>query len=200
MDLTGNVIEANMWANAKLKANIAALDTSLAFANNIGFCQVLINDIIVMQRTRSPEQMRIIGFDETNSLILVERGVNNTVPQDWTRGTPIRIFRIMNGTAMSELIYEDVTEVDGSVNCNVLSDSFLVYEWNVNDTCAPGCYSFEFKVIKMSDTPIPIPSVTPPCFLGVGVDWVRRFPTCKEFIVQVCDSPTAEIGMPISTT
>lgn len=200
MDLTGLVIEANMWASAKLKQTILPLDEKLAFADNIGFCQVLVNDVIVMQRTRSPEQMRITGFDETNNFIFVERGFNGTVPQKWAKGTAMRIFRIMNGAAMSEMLYEDVTNVDGSVDCNVLSESLLVYEWNVTDVCAPGCYSFEFKVLKMSDAPVVVPSVIPACYLGAGVEWARRFPTCGEFVVKVCDTPTSELGIPISTT
>ncbi len=200
MDLTGLVVEANMWANAKLKKDITALDTSLALADNIGFCQIMQNDIILMERTRAPEEMRITGFDETNNLIFVERGYNGTVPQSWKRGTPMKIFRFMNAPALSEMLYDDETQVDGTVNCNVLTDSFLVYEWNVNDTCVPGCFSFEFKVIKMSDSPPVIPSVTPACYLGVGVEWTRRFPNCGEFLVKVCNSPTSETFIPPSTT
>ena len=199
IDLTGLVIEANMWANAKLKRNISALDTSLALADNIGFCQILPNDIILMDRARAPEQMRIIGFNEDCSLVFIERGFNGTVPQCWKRGTSMRIFRIMNAPALSELVYEDVTQVDGTVDCNVLSDSFLVYEWNVNDTCINGCFSFEFKVIKMSDGPVNVPSIFPNCYLGVGIEWTRRFPPCGEFLIKICESPTSESFIPPST-
>jgi hypothetical protein len=200
MDLTGLVIEASMWANAKLKNTITAMDTALAFANNIGFCQILPNDIILMDRPRSPEQMRIVGFDEINSLVFVERGFNGTVPQAWGKGQLMRIFRFMNAPAMAEMLFDDITNVDGTVDCNALTESFLVYEWNVNDTCIPGCFSFEFKVLKMSSGPVSVPSVTPMCFLGVGVEWTRRFPNCGEFIIKVCDSPTSEIIIPPSTT
>lgn len=199
MDLTGLVVEASMWANAKLKNNIGPLDTSLQLVNNIGFCQILPNDIILMDRSRSGEQMRITGFDEVNSLIFVERGYNGTVPQNWNRGQKMRIFRFMNSPAMAEMTFDDVTQVDGTIDCNVLTDSYLVYEWNVNDTCVPGCFSFEFKVIKMSSGPIVVPSVIPNCFLGVGVEWTRRFPNCGEFLVKVCHSPTAEVIIPPST-
>jgi hypothetical protein len=200
IDLTGLVVEANMWANAKLKNNITALDTSLSLANNIGFCQILPNDIILMDRPRGAEQMRIIGFDETNNLVFVERGFNGTVPQDWNRGQTMRIFRFMNAPALAEMLFDDVTQVDGSVDCNVLVESLLVYEWNVNDVCIPGCFSFEFKVLKMSSGPVSVPSVIPNCFLGVGVEWTRRFPNCGEFIIRICDSPTAEVIIPPSTT
>lgn len=200
MDLTGLVVEANMWANSKLKSNITALDTSLTLANNIGYCQILPNDIILMDRARSPEQMRITGFDETKSLVFVERGYNGTVPQAWNRGQIMRIFRFMNAPGMAEMLFDDVTQVDGTVDCNVLVESLLVYEWNVNDTCIGGCFSFEFKVLKMSTGPIIVPSVIPMCFLGVGVEWTRRFPNCGEFIIKVCDSPTSEVSIPPSTT
>jgi hypothetical protein len=199
LDLTGLVVEANMWANAKLKNNMAALDTSLSLANNIGFCQILVNDVILMDRSRSPEQMLITGFDETDNLIFVQRGYNNTTPQNWKRGTSMKIFRFMNAPALSELIFDDETQVDGTVNCNVLADSLLVYEWSANDTCVPGCFSFEFKVIKMTSTTPVIPSVIPACFSGIGVEWVRRFPACGEFLIKVCESPTAESFSPPST-
>lgn len=199
IDLTGLVIEANMWADAKLKSNITALDTSLALADNIGFCQILPNDIILMNNVRSPEQMRITGFDEVNSLVFVERGLNGTTPQAWKRGSSMRIFRIMNGPAMSEMVYDNTTNVDGTVNCNVLEESILVYEWGVNDTCIPGCFHFEFKVLKMSG-PIVVPSVTQLCFLGIGVEWTRRFPVCGDLLIKICDTPTTETFIQPSTT
>lgn len=200
IDLTGLVIEANMWANAKLKNNITALSTSLSLANNIGFCQILPNDIILMDRSRSPEQMIITGFDETNSLVFVERGYNGTVPQNWNRGQAMRIFRFMNAPGISEMVYDDITQVDGTVDCNVLVGSFLIYEWDINDTCVPGCFSFEFKTIKISSGPISIPSMIPNCFLGLGVEWTRRFPNCGELLIKVCESPTTEIVTLPSTT
>lgn len=199
MDLTGLVIEANMWANAKLKSNITALDTSLALADNVGFCQILPNDIILMNNVRSPEQMRITGFDEANSLVFVERGFNGTTPQAWKKGSVMRIFRIMNGSAMSEMVYDNTTNVDGTVNCNVLEESVLIYEWGVNDTCIGGCFHFEFKVLKMSG-PIVVPSVTQLCFLGIGVEWTRRFPACDDLLIKICDTPTTETFIQPSTT
>ena len=199
IDLTGLVIEANMWADAKLKTNIVALDTSLALADNIGFCQILPNDIILVNNVRSPEQMRIVGFDEVGSLVFVERGYNGTTPQAWKKGTPLRIFRIINGAALSEMVYDNITQVDGSVQCNVLIESDLIYEWSVNDTCAAGCFHFEFKVLKMSP-PVIVPSVATLCFLGIGVEWTRRFPNCGDWWIQICDTPTTETYTQPSTT
>ena len=199
VDFTGLVIEANMWANAKLKTNITALTTSISFADNIGFQQVLTNDIILLNRARNPEQMRVVGFDEDNSLVIVERGVNNTIPSDWKKGTCLNIFRIMNAPALSELVYDDITQVDGTIDCNQLMESNLVYEWDQYGTCTQGCYWFEFKVLKMSSD-IVIPSVIPTCFLGVGVEWTRRYPSCNSLLIKICDSNTVEIVTPLSTT
>lgn len=199
MDFTGLVIEANMWVNAKLKTNITELDTTIALADNVGFNEILPNDIIVMNRARSPEHMRIIGFDETQKLIFVERGFNNTMPSAWKKGSVMQIFRIMNGSAQAEMIYEDIQQVDGTTLCNQLVSSFLVYEWTINDTCVAGCFFFEFKVLKMSSI-VEVPSVTPLCFAGVGVEWTRRFPVCDSFTIKVCDSPTGETFTPPSTT
>jgi hypothetical protein len=199
INFTGLVIEVNMWIETKLKSNITEMDASLALAGNVGFEQILPNDIILMNKARTPEQMRILGFDETQNLIFVERGYNNTVPQNWKKNTPMQIFRIINGPAQSEMVFDDVPQVDGTTLCNQLIESFLVYEWNANDTCVSGCFFFEFKVLKMS-ADIVVPSVTPLCFSGVGVEWVRRFPTCDAFVIKICDTPTSESFVPPSTT
>lgn len=194
MDLTGNyVVEANMWACAKFKKDVTDSDTSFQLADNIGFPQALVNDIIVVDRVRSPEHMKVVGFDETNKFIEVERAYNGTEASAWKRGTSMRIFRLMSATAISEMIYENIEQLDGTVLTNQLVASYLVYEWTANDTCTPGCYRFEFKLLKMTDGTIVIPSTTPLCHSGIGVDWVRRFPVCGEFLIQVCNSPTAEL-------
>ena len=192
MDLTGLVLEANMWLCAKFKANVADNDTTFSLADNIGFEQILVGDIIIPDRVRSPEHMRVIGFDEDAKTIEVERGYNDTIPSAWKKGTPMRIFRILNAPAVTEMKYEDITQVDGCVLHDQLVESFLIYEWNANDTCVPGCFWFEFKLLKMATGPVVIPSVTPVCTSGVGVEWVRRFPVCGEFLIKICDSPTAE--------
>jgi len=188
-----------MWVETKLKSNITELNTSLALAGNVGFEEILPNDIILMNRARAPEQMRIVGFDEALNLIFVERGYNNTVPQAWKKNSPMQIFRIINGVAQAEMVFEDVTQVDGTTLCNQLTESFLVYEWTANDTCVAGCFFFEFKVLKMSGNVVS-PSVTPLCFSGVGVEWVRRYPTCSVYTIKICDTPTSESFIPPSTT
>ena len=196
IDLNGLVLEASMWAVGKLKKNITADDDSICLADNIGFCQALPNDIIVIERIRDAEHMRVTGFDEDNFLIFVERGVDGTISGDYKKGTGITIFRFKDSPAVTEMVVEDIDQLDGTTLCDQLAESILVYEWDANDTCVPGCFRFEFKLIKMSsDTTVP--SVIPICFSGVGVEWVRRFPQCGEFIVEICNSPTSEVPLQI---
>ena len=95
-------------------------------------------------------------------------------------------------------------------------DSFLVYEWSASDTCLPGCYYLEFKLIKLlllaqfvSQGQIPsgllpsgvIPSFTPAsytpsnfdCGAAPNIEWIRRFPVEGEgFLIKITDSPTID--------
>ena len=209
LSLTGLVLEASMWANAKFKKDVLAADTYFALSQNRGFQQALVGDIIVVDRVRHPEQMLIIGFDETLKLIQVQRGYNGTSSANYPKGTAIRIFRVLNAVAQTEMTFENQLQFDGSVLQNVLVKSELVYAWQVNDTCTPGCYDFEFKLLTMSSPPTPmvgslgisLPSVpsfasfTPSqygCIIGTGVSAVRRFPTEGAFRIKVCDTATSE--------
>jgi hypothetical protein len=192
MDLTGLVVEASMWANAKLKSAIDSVTTTIQFADNIGFEQVLVDDIIVMDRVRDPEYMKITAFDEINYTITVERGYNSTPVSSWKKGAKLKIFRFKDAAAATEMVTDDVLQVDGTTLCDQLIESYLVYEWTANDTCVPGCFWLEFKLIQMATDPVDPPSVTPVCWSGLGVEWVRRYPQCGEFLIAICDSPTAE--------
>ena len=99
---------------------------------------------------------------------------------------------------------EDIQQIDGTVLTDQITESRLVYEWAAHDTCLPGCYFMEFKLLKMLDTPSPSPDPTPSqngsytdfqmgCTTGVGVEWVRRYPSCGEgYVVKIFDSPTSE--------
>lgn len=166
-DLQGLVIEVNMWALAKLKSNISESDTYFRLADDIGFEQVMVGDIIVVDRVRLPERMLVIAFDEANKLIQVQRGYHGTTASAWTRGQTIRIFRVLNATAQAEIVYEDVRQVDGILEKDVLVGSYLIYEWQPEDTCLPGCYWLEFKVIKMIDVVWYLP----------GGNWVGEYHT-----------------------
>ncbi len=151
MDLRGLVIEANMWALAKLKAAIDESATYFQLADGIGFEQIMIGDIIIMDRVRMPEHMLVTGFDETNGYVEVQRGYHGTNVSSWKKGNVMRIFRVLNSPAESEMTYTDQQEVDGTTTKNVLTASYLVYDWQPEDTCLPGCYWLEFKVLKMVD-------------------------------------------------
>lgn len=193
LDLTDLVLEASMWAKAKLKKDITSFDTFIQLADNIGFQQALVGDTIVLERVRGPEHMRIIGFDEANKRIEVERAVHGSTASAWKKGTKLRIFRFISAPATTEMVYEDLEQVDGTTLCDQLMDSFLIYNWTANDTCVPGCFYLEFKLLSIDPNNIIVPSVTPVCFSGVGVSWVRRFPVCGDgFLIKICESPTAE--------
>lgn len=151
LDLKGLVVEANMWIKARLKTAIQPETTYFALADGIGFEQIMVGDVIVMDHTRSPEYMIVYGFDEVNSFVLVERGYRGTTARSWKRGSHMRVFRMMNSPAQSEMVLEDIQNIDGTVTKDTLTDSFLVYEWNSEDTCLPGCFWLEFKLLKMLD-------------------------------------------------
>jgi hypothetical protein len=151
MDFRGLVIEANMWALAKLKADIADDATYFRLADDIGFEQIMVGDIIVMDRVRAPEHMLVTAFDETNKLVQVQRGYHSTTASAWKKGTTLRIFRTLSAPAEAEMVFEDVQDVDGTVHKNEITAAYLIYEWQPQDTCLPGCYWLEFKVLKMID-------------------------------------------------
>jgi len=218
LDLANLVVEASMWAKAKLKTAMDDNDTVLAFADNIGFGQVMIGDILLMDQGRLPEKMLVVSFDEVNRLIHVQRGYHGTPIQTWKRGSSLRILKFTNATANGEMLYQDIVELDGTINKDVLIDSFLVYDWHTADTCLPGCYYIEFKLMKM--TPVSLhmqsivpsdqipsnlvpsnvvpsftdPSLTPSdlsCGISPTIEWIRRFPVDTEgFLIKINDSPT----------
>lgn len=151
LDLRGLVLEVNMWAKAKLKKAITVSDDYFRLADDIGYEQIMVGDIIIMDRARLPEHMLVIGFDETNKFVQVQRGYNSTTPSSWKKGSSLKIFRVMDAPAVTETILEDIENVDGTVDENVLTQSFATYEWNAEDVCLPGCYWLEFKLLKMID-------------------------------------------------
>lgn len=130
MDIQGLVVEANMWATAKLKAAITADDEYFRLADDIGFEQIMVGDIIVMDRVRQPEIMLVIGFDEGNKFVRVERAYRSTTASAWIKGNKLRIFRILNAPAAIEISYIDVLNVDGTTTTDVLDEAYLVYNWS----------------------------------------------------------------------
>lgn len=157
LNLQGLVVEVSMWAKGRLKTAITTDSTYFGLADGIGFNQVMIGDIVVMDRVRGPEYMLITGFDEDNKLIQVERGYRSTTVSNWKKGTSLRIFRIMNAPGQTEIVLEDIQNIDGTVETEVLTEAYLVYDWIPEDTCLPGCYWLEFKVLKMKDLVLFLP-------------------------------------------
>lgn len=213
LNLEDTVVEVSMWANAKLKAAIDSDDTYFGLADNIGFQQALVGDIIIIaDQIRAPEQMLVTGFDESNKLIRVERGYHGTAIRSYKKGTKIKIFRFIGSVGETEMTTADILQVDGTTEEDVLTQSKLIYVWNSQDTCVPGCFYLEFKLLKMaSNSSLSaasslmyaaadlVPSFTTPsasdlgCSLGDGVEWVRRFPVEKAgYLIQIVDSPTSE--------
>lgn len=212
LDLTDEslIVEVNIWAKAKLKKDIAEDDTYFQLADNIGFEQILVGDIIIMDRVRLPEHMLVIGFDENNKLVQVQRAYNGTSASSWKKGTVLRSFRTMGASASIENVTGDITNEDGTTTTDVLLETYLVYEWEPQDVCTPGCYWLEFKLLKMEeedsvemlshDTISNISFTSSDlsysdfgCFLGTGVEWVRRFPSESEgFLIKIEPSFTSE--------
>lgn len=209
IDLTDEnlVLEASIWATAKLKAAITTDDTYFALADNVGFNQMMVGDVIVMEQVRRPEHMLVEAFDETNKFVQVQRGYNGTPITTWKKGAKLKIFRTMGGAAEIQTVLEDVQQEDGTVLEDQLTETLLVYNWAALDTCTPGCYWLEFKLLKMEDgvleimsTPSVTPSFTPDlstddfgCVLGDGVEWARTFPVGKQgFLIKIIDSSTTE--------
>lgn len=217
LDLEETIAEVSMWAKAKLKVNISNSEDLIQFADNRGFYQVHINDIIVMDHPRSPEQMLVIGIDEDNCKVQVQRGYNGSRNFSHKKGQSLKIFRILNAVAETHMIYEDIENIEGTVSKELI-DSQLVYKWLEGNTCLPGDYYLEFKLLKMTEPsslyyepmysycvsqiiqrpstisliPTYLTDVTS-CSIGQNVEWVRRFPIEREgFLIRIVDTPTSE--------
>lgn len=207
IDLTDTVVEVSLWAKAKLKTALTVDDTYFSLADGIGFQQAAVGDIVVMETVRDPEHMLVLAFDETNKLIEVQRGYNGTPVRSYKKGSKLRIMRFLNSVGETQMTLQDVVNVDGTTTADVLTESKLIYEWEADNTCLPGCYYLEMKLLKMTETesasfsgPLYAVSIDPSfvsyastdmgCALGSGVEWVRRFPSNGEgFLVQIVDAP-----------
>jgi hypothetical protein len=218
LNLTDLVVEASMWAKGKLKTAINQQHTVIGLADNIGFVQIMVGDVILMDQARLPEKMLVIGFDEVNKLVHVQRGYHGTPIQNWKRGASFRIMKFTNATASSEMIYQDILEIDGTTTKDVLTDSFFVYQWRPEDTCLAGCYYMEFKLMKMAELLVNIQQTVPSnqipsylvpetvipsftdssftpstfaCGMNPIIEWIRRFPVDAEgFYIKITESPT----------
>ncbi|NBT57185.1 hypothetical protein EBT16_00215 [bacterium] len=180
LDLTDEnlVLEASMWFETKIKAAVNQSATVISFADNIGFDQVLVGDLIVTNRVRNPEKMLVSSIDEVAKTITVQRGRNGTTSQSLARGASLNIFRFVDSPAEIESVFGEVTQVDGTVT-NELLDTFLVFNWTDQQTSLPGCYRMEFKLLRISPT-------------TAEVEWTKRFPLgLPGFVINVVDSATS---------
>lgn len=178
VDLTDEnlVLEASMWFDTKTKTALTDSSTTVQFADNIGFEQVMVGDVIVTGSTRNPEKMSVFSVDEDQKTITVSRGHAGTTARQWPKGTQLHVFRFADQTAEIQSFYEDITNVDGSV-ASELSDTLLVFNWEPEHTEGPGCYWIEFKLARISpDTG--------------DVEWTKKIPLESEgFMVNIIDSP-----------
>lgn len=181
VDLTDQnlILEANMWFEAKLKTTITNSSTVLVFADNIGFNQVLVGDIIIMDRPRDPEHMLVTDISESDKSITVQRAYNATVADSWSKGTTLRIFRFMDAPGEIESVFEQVEKVDGNSQ-EELVDTFLVFNWETSHTSLAGCYFLEFKILMVADSG--------------EISWTKRVPLSEQgFLISVIDSPTPNL-------
>lgn len=177
VDLTDEnlVLEASMWLNSKLKNNISDTDANLYFADNLGFDQIAVGDVIVFDKPRNYEKLLIQSIDELNKSITVQRGHDGTAPKSWSKGTILKIFKFAGLSAQIESTYADVSKVDGTVT-NELVDTSFVFNWTAEQTSLSGCYWFEFKLMNINPS-------------SGDIDWVKSFPLSAEgFLISVLDS------------
>lgn len=185
LDLTDEnlALEASMWFEAKLKSNISNSATTIQFADNVGFDQISIGDVIVTSHPRNSEKMLVTAIDENVKSVSVQRGYSSTpsippMSQNWPKGTALKIFRFIDEPSEIESVFGDVTNLDGTT-MNELLETFLVFNWEDVHTGLPGCYKMEFKLMRIS------PSTA-------EVEWTKRFPLSSDgFFINVVDSATS---------
>lgn len=177
VDLTDEnlVLEASMWFKSKLKLAVSSSETTLSFADNIGFDQVSVGDLIILDMPRNPEQMLVSSINESSKTIQVQRGYNSTSTSAWPKGNLLRVFRFIDLPAKIESVFEEISSLDGSTS-EQLVDTFMVLDWEPPHTSLAGCYLLEFRLTMLD---------------GSSISWTKKTPLSKEgFLVRVADSPT----------
>lgn len=175
VDLTDEnlVLDASMWFKARLKSDITSSSSTVAFADGLGFDQVSVGDVLLADRVRNPEKMLVSSINEASKTITVQRGYDSTLPDNWSKGTQLLIFRFIDEPAEIQSVFEERENMDGAV-VEELSDTFMVFKWTQDYTSMPGCYFLEFKLTMME---------------GSSVSWVKRTPLSKEgFMIRIVDS------------
>jgi hypothetical protein len=150
IDLTGKEITVSMWADAKLKKDIDESEFEILLADNVGLNSVVPDDVILFKNSSNHELMQVSTIVDNS--VMVTRGYFSTTPISWKKGSNIKIIKIMNSSATYDLVREDVIKLNGTVEQNVMVESYLVYNWFVDDTRVPGEYYLEFKVIEKNES------------------------------------------------
>lgn len=176
----GVVVEASMWFDAKLKAEVQAATSQIRFADDIGFESVSVGDVVSTPKSREPEMMLVTAVDEESKTLTVSRGHGGTLARTWSKGTEFAVFRFRDEPAKIESVFEESEAIDGSVSEN-LTETLLVFEWEQAHTSFPGCYWLEFKILKISSSSS-----------SDSVDWIKRIPlSYPGFTIKIVDSPTS---------
>jgi hypothetical protein len=178
VDLTDEnlVLEASMWFRTKLKHVLNASSSELSFADNVGFDQIAVGDVILTDRPRNPEKMLVLSINESAKTLGVERAYDSTTAETWAKGTSLRVFRFQDEPAEIQSFFEDIEGLDGN-SSEELTDTFMVFNWNSSHTSLPGCYWLEFKLIMME---------------GSSIAWTKKTPLSREgFLINIADSPSA---------
>lgn len=149
LDLTDQnlIVEASMWFSTKLKKNISTSDTVVQFADKVGFNQILVGDKLIFQNVRKPETMTVVSIDESTNDITVSRA---DIPSSWKKGSEIKVYRIKDASASIDTVTGDIIDETGATLTDQVIETDLVYNWDVNDTILPGCYYFEFNLVKLN--------------------------------------------------
>jgi hypothetical protein len=171
-------LKVSIWLNCKLKKNITDSETEIQLADNIGFHQIALNNVLVLNRARNPEKLLVTGFVESENKIVVQRGYDSTTPQAWNKGNSITAFRVIDDDAEIELVLEDVTKEDGTIIQDEVVDTLFTYNWSEEATSLPGCYFLEFKLTEYEEGTSDVISI-------------RKVPVQNEgLLIGVLDSPT----------
>ncbi len=181
IDLTDEnlFLEASMWFEAKLKSKLDVGASTISLADNTGFDQISIGDVVLLNNVRNPEQLTVLSIDEVTKLIYVSRGQNSTAEQNWQKGSTLKIFRFLRQQAHIESVFEENKNIDETIT-EELVDTFLVFDWSENQTSLPGYYFIEFRLIKVLEND--------------EIEWEKRFPLEKNgFLINIIDSSTPKI-------
>lgn len=173
IDLSKYEITASMWSNGRLKNDISVSSTQILLIDNVGFNEVSVGDIILLKNSNNHELVYVNSIDENK--LNITRGYFDTDSFDWKKGSKLKIIKFMNSSATYDLVREDVLKLNGEIESNILVESYLVYNWFLDDTRVPGNFYLEFKIIEKNSSD--------------EIIYSRKYPEEKEGIhIQILDN------------